>query len=334
MPKPLLGKQPHPLYWSGAALVFVGLLSLCLGAESLTLAQLFDALTHQSDPHAQFIVTELRLPRTLIAMATGAALACAGALMQTLSRNPLAEPGLMGISAGSSFAVTCAILFGSAAANMSLYVAQAGALAGCFIALSAARIQGVGNDPVRLILAGTTLNGLLLSLVSIILLFDERTADEVRFWIIGSVAGRDITSLYQAMPSFLLAAVLVVLIARPLAALALGERTAQSLGFKPQQTRILAVIAVALLTGSATAIAGPLIFVGLVVPYFTRRLAGPDIRKNLWLCLLLGPVVVVCADIVSRLAVAPTELPLGVMTALIGAPVLMLLVRGRRLPTL
>lgn len=325
---------PQLFLFSLMLLAMTCALSMLLGAGDLTVAEAFQVLTGAGSDEAHFIVSELRAPRTLIGCVVGAALACAGALMQTLARNPLAEPGLLGISAGSSFSVTLALLLGSSAATLNIHVAQLGALGGCLLVLSAARIQGVGNDPVRLVLAGATLTGLLLSLISLMLMFDQRTADEIRFWITGSVAGRSLDHLGQAIPSLTIAALLTLMIMRPLAALSLGERTAQSLGHRPGRTRLISVSIVALLVGSATAIAGPIIFVGLVVPFIARALAGPDIRRTLWLCLTLGPVIVVSADTLSRVLVAPAELPLGVMTALLGAPVLLLVVRGRRLPSL
>lgn len=319
---------------AGFVLLAVCVTSLLLGAGDVGPTSAARVLLGSGSDEARFVVTQLRLPRTLIGLMVGIALGCAGALMQTLARNPLAEPGLLGVSAGSSFAVTLALLAGASAATLSVHAAQLGALLGCLLVLTAARIQGVGNDPIRLVLAGATLTGLLMSLMSLLLMLDQRTADEIRFWIIGSLAGRDLDTLYAVLPSLLLALLLVLLILRPLAALALGERVAQGLGHHPGRVRLLAVTAVALLVGAATAVAGPVIFVGLVVPFVARALAGPDIRRTLWLCLPIGPIIVIGADILSRLLAAPAELPLGVVTALVGAPVLLLVIRGRRLPAL
>lgn len=315
-------------------LALVSLASLLFGAGDVSAGIALQTLLGADNAEARFVITELRGPRTLLGLVVGAALGCAGALMQTLARNPLAEPGLLGISAGSSFAVTLALLLGASAATLNVHVAQLGALAGCLVVLSAARLQGVGNDPVRLVLAGATLTGLLLSLTSLLLMFDQRTADEIRFWITGSLAGRDLNTLYSILPSLLAALLLTLLIIRPLAALALGERAAQGLGHRPGRVRLITVLVVALLVGAATASAGPIIFIGLVVPFLARALAGPDIRRTLWLCLPIGPILLIGADILARTLVAPTELPLGVLTAFIGAPVLLLVVRQRRLPTL
>ncbi|TCK07596.1 FecCD family ABC transporter permease [Marinobacterium mangrovicola] len=324
---------PPPLA-AGFLLFIICIASLLLGAGDVTPADALPVLFGGGSDEARFIVLELRMPRTLVALVVGAALGCAGALMQTLSRNPLAEPGLLGISAGSSFAVAVMLMLGASAATLTVYVSQLGALAGCLIVLSAARIQGVGNDPIRLVLAGATLTGLLLSMTSLLLMFDQRSADEIRFWVTGSVAGRDLDDLYHLLPSLAVAIILMLIVIRPLAALSLGERAAQGLGHKPGRIRLITVLVVALLVGAATAMAGPIIFVGLVVPFIARAIAGPDIRRTLWLCLPIGPIILIVADILSRLLVSPAELPLGVLTAIIGAPVLLLVVRGKRMPAL
>lgn len=316
------------------ALVAVSVVSLLIGAGEVGPRRVLGLLQSASDSEAQFIVWELRAPRTLIGIVVGIALGVAGALLQAISRNPLAEPGLLGVSAGAAFAVALALVLGASAATLRISVAQLGALIGCVCVLSVARFRGVGNDPVRLVLAGAAFSGLLGSLTSLMLLYDQRAADEIRFWVIGSLAGRRLDDLVAVLPSLLVAAIAVVIMARPLAALALGERAASGLGHHPTLIRWVAVGCVALLVGAATAIAGPIAFVGLVVPFVARAFAGPDIRRTLWFCLPIGPLIVLMADIISRVAVAPSELPLGVLTALCGAPVLIAVVRAKRLPML
>lgn len=316
------------------ALVAVSVVSLLIGAGEVGPRRVLGLLQGASDSEAQFIVWELRAPRTLIGIVVGIALGVAGALIQAISRNPLAEPGLLGVSAGAAFAVALALVLGASAATLRISVAQLGALIGCVCVLSVARFRGVGNDPVRLVLAGAAFSGLLGSLTSLMLLYDQRAADEIRFWVVGSLAGRRLDDLVAVLPSLLVAAIAVVIMARPLAALALGERAASGLGHHPTLIRWVAVGCVALLVGAATAIAGPIAFVGLVVPFVARAFAGPDIRRTLWFCLPIGPLIVLMADIISRVAVAPSELPLGVLTALCGAPVLIAVVRAKRLPML
>ncbi|MGO1499969.1 MAG: FecCD family ABC transporter permease [Marinobacter sp.] len=314
--------------------LLVCLASLLFGAGTLELTQALAVLTNHGTEEARFVVMELRLPRLAIGMVTGLALGVSGALLQTLTRNPLAEPGLLGVSAGSAFAVSLAILFGASTATLTTLISQAGALAGCGLVIAATRIQGVGQDPVRLVLAGATLTALLLSLTSLLMLMDQRAADEIRFWITGSIAGKSWDQLTATLPTLLLAGAIVIGAVKPLASLALGERVAMGLGHRPGLIRLMIIVAVALLVGGATALAGPLVFVGLVVPFVARALGGADIRKTLWLCLPIGPAIIIAADTLSRLLVAPSEMPLGVITALIGAPVLMLIIRTRRIPTL
>lgn len=334
----LLRHRPERL-WRVMMLLLVLLavmviVSLMLGAGEVTPGRALAVLAGHGDDEASFVVGSLRAPRTLIGIVVGISLGLAGALLQAVSRNPLAEPGLLGVSAGAAFAVGVALWLGASAATLRIAVGQVGALLGCLAVLSVVRLRGMGGDPVRLVLAGAAFSALLASLTSLLLLFDQRTADEIRFWVVGSLAGRRLEDLLAVLPSLGLALVIIVVIARPLAALALGERVASGLGHRPGWVRGLVVLAVALMVGAATAVAGPIAFVGLVVPFAARALAGPDIRRTLWLCLPLGPLMVLAADIISRLVVAPSELPIGVLTALLGAPVLVAVVRARRLPTL
>jgi iron complex transport system permease protein len=320
-----------------SALVVLALCCICsllLGAGGLSPTASFQTLLGKGSADAEFTVFHLRATRTVIGLFVGLTLGIAGALMQSVARNPLAEPGLLGVSAGSSLAVAITLVLGSSTATLTIGVAQFGALLGCLCVLGVARMQGQQNDPIRLVLAGAALSSLLLAVTSLLLLFDQRAADEIRFWVTGSVAGRDTNTLLSVLPSMLVAGLCVLYAAKPLASLALGERVAIGLGHKPKRIRGVVIFAVALLVGGATAIAGPVAFIGLVVPFAARALVGPDIRRTLWLCLPLGPIIVIAADVVSRLVAQPAEMPLGVLTAVVGAPVLLLIVRSRRLPTL
>ncbi|MFE9644427.1 FecCD family ABC transporter permease [Streptomyces sp. NPDC006365] len=318
-----------------ALLVLTALASLLVGSGEVDPVRSWREVSGGAgDSEAAFAVWQLRWPRTLVAVAVGAALGTAGAVLQAAARNPLAEPGLLGVSAGASAGVVVVIAVGGSVATLGPYAAVLGALLGCLAAVGAARLRGVGDDPLRLVLAGAALSGLLGSLTSVLLLVDNRTADEVRFWTVGGVAGRDLGALADVAPALLLGGLLLLLVARPLSAMALGERAAAGLGHRPRRARLTAVAAVALLVGGATAVAGPIGFVGLVVPFAARALVGPDLRRVLVPSLLLGPVVVLAADVVSRLLVRPYEMPLGVVTALIGAPVLVAVVRSRRVPAL
>ncbi len=325
---------PAALLLSGGALLVLCLASLLFGAGNVDPLQGVQTLLGQGTDDARFVVFELRLPRTLLGLLVGAALGAAGVVLQAATRNPLAEPGLLGVSAGASFAVVLAIGLGASAATLNLGVAIGGALVGCLLVLLVTLARGLGNDPVRLVLAGAAFSGILSALSSLILLQDQRSADEIRFWIIGALAGRPQGVLGWSLPGLLLGLLVLLPIIRPLAALALGEKMARGLGHHPAAIRLAALAGVALLVGTATAAAGPIAFVGLIVPFIARRLVGPDIRRTFGLSLLLGPAIVLFADTLSRLIVRPYELPIGVVTAFVGAPILIAVVRSHRLPTL
>lgn len=332
----LPARLPQPLALGLAALLLslLCLASLLLGAGDAGPWASLLALFGGADEDTRFVVGVLRLARTELALLVGVALGAAGLLLQAVTRNPLAEPGLLGVSAGSAFAVTLAINLGATAAGLNLAVAVVGALGGCLLVLAVSRLRGVGDDPVRLVLAGVAFSGLLTALSSLVLLWDQRTADEVRFWVVGSLAGRPLDTLGWSLPGLLLGLLVALPLIRPLAALALGERVASGLGHHPQRVRLAALLAVALLVGTANAAAGPIAFLGLIVPYIARRLVGSDIRRGFALCLLLGPCVLLLADILARLLVRPYEMPVGVVTAFVGAPILIAVVRSHRLPTL
>lgn len=319
---------------SALCLLFLCVLSLLVGAGDVGPADSLRALLGGSDENARFTVFELRWTRTELALLVGVSLGVAGLLMQSVTRNPLAEPGLLGVSAGSSFAVVLAILLGATAATTYLSAAFAGAMVGCLLVMLVLRMRGVGDDPIRLVLAGAAFTGLLQAGSSMILLSDQRTADEIRFWVVGGVAGRPLETFSWTLPGLILGLLIALPLIRPLAALALGEHVARGLGHHPQLVRFTTLLSVALLVGTANAAAGPIAFLGLIVPYIARRLVGTDIRRLLSLCVLLGPCVLLLADIVSRLVVRPYELPVGVLTAFIGAPILIAVVRTHRLPSL
>lgn len=308
--------------------------SMLLGAGSLTVMDSVRAMLGGSSEEHAFIVFELRGPRTLLAVLVGVALGAAGTIMQAATRNPLAEPGLLGVSAGSSFAVVLAIYFGADTAGLHFSTAILGALAGCVLVLLTTQMRAAGTDPVRLVLAGAAFSSILISLTTLILLHDQRAADEIRFWVIGALGGRPVSNLQWALPGLIVGLLMVGATTAALAAMSLGEKVAVGLGHKPVFTRILAMAGVAVLVGTATAAAGPIAFAGLIVPYFARRMVGPDVRRALPIAMLLGPCVLLLADILSRLALRPYELPIGVVTACIGAPVLIAVVRSHRLPRL
>lgn len=335
LPAPtLVNRYRWRVYRCAGLLALVMVTSLLLGAGDTGPWRALSTLLGQGSSEERFVLFQLRWPRTLLGLLVGAALGAAGIVLQATTRNPLAEPGMLGVSAGASLAVVIAVALGASSATVNLGVAVAGALVGCALVLLVSRVGTLGDDPVRLVLAGAAFSSLLAALTSLILLHDQRSADEIRFWVIGALAGRSGDTLLWSLPGVIGGLLLLLPAIRPLASLALGERVAAGLGHHPQLTRMWALVAVAILVGTATAAAGPIGFVGLIVPFMARRLVGPDIRRTLLPALLLGPCVLISADIISRLTVRPYELPIGVITAFIGAPILIAVVRGQRMPHL
>ncbi|TCW09861.1 iron complex transport system permease protein [Raoultella sp. BIGb0138] len=267
------------------------------------------------------IVVDLRLVRLAAALLTGAALGVAGLLLQTVIRNPLGEPHILGLNAGASLAVvaTSALgLSGIVAARPLIAACGAGLLFGGVMLLSSAG-RG-GTTPLRITLCGVALSAFASAVTAAILILDEQTLLAMRTWLAGDLAGQNWQTLRSAAAPALAGGLTALLIAPRLNVLALGDKVAMGLGVKIAQTRLLGLAAIALLCGSAVAVAGPIGFVGLVVPHVVRRLVSEDIRLALPLAAPVGALVLVLADIAARTLVAPQELATGAMTALVGAP--------------
>lgn len=316
-------------------LAVLALLSLAVGAATIPLHEVVAAFTAPDDSDAHAVVRELRLPRTEAAVLVGAALGAAGALMQGVTRNPLAEPGLLGINAGAAFAVVCAIsLLGADTTVAYTGFALLGAAgAAVLVALLAAGARG-GATPVRLALAGAVLSALLVSLTSAVLVFDVQTLDQFRFWIVGSIAGRGQDVVLGVLPVIAAGLALALLAGRSLNALALGDDVARSLGVDVARARLLATGGFVLCAGGAVAAAGPVAFVGLTVPHAARALVGPDYRWVVPYSMAMGALLLLGADIAGRLAARPAEVEVGIVTAAVGAPFFLWLVRRRRLTAL
>ncbi|WP_061071171.1 FecCD family ABC transporter permease [Achromobacter xylosoxidans] len=308
-------------------LAAAALASLWLGSHGLSAATVWRVLLRPDDSHAALVVAS-RIPRTVLALLTGAALAVAGALIQALTRNPLAEPGLLGVNAGAAASiVTAALLLGGLPAHP-FWAALPGALA----AAAAVYLIGAGGrglQPVRLILAGAAVNAVLFAYVQAVALLRDDIFDAYRFWAVGSLAGQSLQAALRAAPYIGAGLLLAAILARPLNLLALGQSLAQALGLRAGLYRMLGLLCVAVLAAAATAAAGPIAFVGLAVPHIARRYAGPDLRWLLAYCVVLGPLLMLVADILARLLRAPAELLTGVVVAFIGAPFLLAALRGR-----
>lgn len=321
-----------------AAVAGLALLSLVIGARQVPATDVLRALIFSGGPSVMtddtVVIRTLRLPRTVIGVVVGAALGLAGALMQALTRNPLADPGVLGVNAGASFCVVLALALGWGGALGSAAAGMFGAAAAVCVVLLLSSPRAAGVSSVRLILVGAATSAVLGGLTSALVVLDAGTFDQVRFWTIGSLAGRD-TALVWPSVALVVAAVLGSLaLAASLDSLALGDDVATGLGARVGHTRILGALAVAVLCGTATAVAGPIGFVGLAVPHLARMLAGPSARWLLVFSAVLGAALVLGADVVGRLIAGAGEVQAGLMTAAIGGPLFVVLARRRKLAAL
>ncbi|MFI7000959.1 FecCD family ABC transporter permease [Nocardia sp. NPDC050175] len=327
-------------------LLLTVLASVAIGTRSLSPGTVYDAVHHaitcQGGPFscpagstAEEIVRGLRLPRTALALVTGLALGIAGALIQGYTRNPLADAGLLGLNAGAAFLAALSMyLFAFTTPEQYIWFAFAGALIAGVVVFAASSIGGGKASPLSLVLAGAAVTAFLQAMTNAIVLLDPASLDTYRFWVVGTVAGRDITVFWQVLP-FLAFGVLLALIASPgLNLLSLGDDVARGLGVNIGRSRALGLAAIVLLSGAATAAIGPIAFIGLVVPHLARVITGPDYRWLVPYSGLIGAVLLLIADIVGRVVAKPGELQVGVMLAVIGAPFFIAFVRRRKLVSL
>ncbi|MHA7133908.1 FecCD family ABC transporter permease [Oerskovia turbata] len=311
------------------ALVAVCALSLAVGANALPLSVVMDALTSYDPTNPDhLVIVEKRVPRTVVGLVAGVALGAAGTLMQGLTRNPLADPGLLGISAGASLFVVGAIsLFGVSQVGGYVWFAFAGAAVAAAVVYGVASVGREGATPVKLALAGAAVTAALTSVVTAVLLIDRAALDLMRFWQVGSLAARGSTVVWQVLPFIVVGLVLALALGRSLNGLALGDDVARGLGQDVTRTRVVAGVAIVLLCGAATAAVGPVAFVGLVVPHVARYVVGLDYRWVLPYATVAAPVLLIGCDVIGRVVARPGELQVGVVTAVVGAPLFIALVR-------
>ncbi|MFD5116550.1 FecCD family ABC transporter permease [Streptomyces sp. NPDC058391] len=314
-------------------LLLVCTASIAIGAKPLPLGDVWHGLFHDSGTGDDVIVADVRLPRTVLGLLVGIALGLAGAVMQALTRNPLAEPGLLGVNAGAAAAVVSAISF-LGVTSITSYVWFAFLGAGVVSAVVYVLGGSRGATPVRLALAGTAATAALFGYVNAVQLLDSAALDRLRFWTVGSLASADMATVGKVWPFIAVGVLLALLIARPLNAMEMGDDTARALGARLTRTRVLAMLSVTLLCGAATAACGPIVFIGLMVPHLVRGFTGPDMRWILPYAAVLSPVLLLGADVVGRVVARPSELQVGIVTALIGGPVFIQLVRRKRMAQL
>ncbi|WP_209671779.1 FecCD family ABC transporter permease [Amycolatopsis magusensis] len=302
----------------------VAVLSLGVGAHGIAPAEVVRALFGAADGTNpdHLIVRDVRLPRAVLAIAAGAALGVSGALVQALSRNPLAEPGVLGVTSGAGFSITVGVALGISGAAGELGLAVVGAL------LASALVYSVGrHSPLRLVLTGTALTFVLTGLGLGLRLLDPEVFDVYRFWSIGSLAGREQAPLLLPLVVIGVGVLGALLVGKQLNAVALGEAVARTLGANVVKVRFAALALITLLAGAATAIAGPILFVGLMVPHVARRLAAGSVPWLTAFSAVLGPIVLLVSDMGSRVLLPTGEVPVAIVTAFVGGPVLIWAVR-------
>ncbi|QQC47232.1 iron ABC transporter permease [Corynebacterium bovis] len=321
-------------------LLLVGLvLSIALGAREIPLGTVLDSLGSiraamadpaSADPDLR-VIAELRVPRTLIALVVGAALGVAGALIQGHTRNPLADPGILGVSSGAALAVVGSFaLFGVTGAVATSVWAFGGAVVATALVFALASIGNGQVNPLTLILGGAALSAVLGSVTSSLVLTDDNNLDRMRFWTVGSVAGRDLTVFWGVLPFIVVGLVLALATGPQLNLLNLGDDVASALGVDTGRARVGGMLLISLLAGAATAAAGPVGFIGLVVPHIVRAVTGPDYRWILPYSALAGSVLILFADVVGRVIARPGELQVGIVLAFVGAPFFIVLISRRK----
>jgi iron complex transport system permease protein len=327
-PAVVIGRSAGLLVGLGVVVV-VALLSLRFGAHGVSTADAWKAVfAYDSTSYEQVVVRELRVPRTVIALGVGAALAVTGAVMQAITRNPLADTSILGVSGGASFAIVTAIFyFGITAPYQFVWFAFAGALAASVLVFIVGASGKDGPTPLKLTLAGVVISALLGAWTSALVLLDEQTMDVARFWMAGSVAGRPLEVFWWVSPFLLVGTAACLLMGHQLNVMSMGDETARSLGMNTTRTRLTCGVLVVAITGAATAAAGPIGFVGLAVPHMVRAVIGPDYRWILAYSVLVGAIFLTGADILGRVVLETGELQVGIVTALVGAPFLVFLAR-------
>ncbi|WP_234407396.1 FecCD family ABC transporter permease [Microterricola viridarii] len=317
---------------AGVVLVLAAIASLAIGARAIDPMTVLAALGSYDDANPlHMMVLELRVPRTILGIAVGAALAVCGALIQAFTRNPLADPGILGVNAGASFAVTFAVgVLGLTTPGSYVPFALFGALALTLLVYGLGSFGASGATPMKLTLAGVALGAAFTGFTTAIVLQNHGTLDVMRFWGVGSIGGRTLDQLTWAIPLISAGLLVGLVCARSLNALALGDDLAQALGARVGVTRMLVVIAVTLLAGTSVAAAGPIAFVGIMIPHMVRWFTGPDQRWVLAYSMVVGPTFLLLADILGRVALPNGELRVGIVTGILGAPVLVALVRRKQ----
>lgn len=306
----------------GVALVlFLIGASIVLGFAKITPQMVIDSFVNYNESYEHIIIQDTRIPRAFIAASVGASLAIAGTIMQGLTKNPLASPSIFGVNAGASFFVVLGISFlGITSLSMFTWLAFTGAALASVIVYVLGSLGRDGLTPVKLTLAGAAIAALFSSLTQGILTMNERALDQVLFWLAGSVQGREIDILYSVLPYLIVGWISSLFMGKQMNVLAMGDDVAKGLGQRTLLIKVFGAIIIVLLAGGSVAIAGPIGFIGIVIPHISRWLVGIDNRWVIPYSGLLGAILLLSADIGARYIIMPAEVPVGVMTAFIGVP--------------
>ncbi|ROQ41325.1 iron complex transport system permease protein [Frondihabitans sp. PhB188] len=317
------------LFLAAGVLALATLLSVAVGTHYVPLPTVWNALLHPGTTYDDTVV-QSRIPRTVLGLLVGAALAVSGVIVQGLTRNPLGDPGLLGVNVGAAAAIVTGLaFFGIGNGSTRILLALPGALV-AVVAVYALGSSRRGATPVKLVLAGAVISAVLSAYIQAVTLTHPAAFNSYRFWVLGSLAGRDPGVILEVLPYLVAGFLLTLTLPGSLNALALGDDTATALGAKIGRTRIIGGLAAALLCAGSTAAVGPIAFIGLAVPHIIRSFAGGDHRWLLPFSALLGPALLLLADVIGRVVASPQELEVGVVTAFLGAPVLLWAVRRMR----
>lgn len=304
--------------------------SIALGTKPISLSTIYTSFVEYNGSEDHVIIQTARIPRAIIAVLIGACLGISGTIMQTITRNPLASPELLGMNHGAALGVVFSIFFLQSATMIShIWFALAGAMVTTIIVLVFSSIGHNGMTPLKITLAGATISGLLVSLTQGILILNERSLDELRFWLAGSVSGRDPNMLIKILPFMAIGFLCTFLLQKQIALLSLGDDVATNLGQNTTLVRGASVLLVTLLAGSSVALAGPIAFIGLAVPHLTRSLVGNQFHQILIYSGIIGATLLLLADVSARFVLYPEEISVGIMTAILGTPFFIYLVRKK-----
>jgi iron complex transport system permease protein len=333
MPDTVLGERRSPRHVVALALLVpvAVFASLAIGSNSSSIGDVWQAITNPNGADTDVIVRTLRLPRTALGLIVGVSLGAAGVLMQGHTRNPLAEPGLLGVSAGAAFAVVLGLRLGLVEGLQgSVVAAMVGAAVVSFAVFTLSR-SSLQDGGARLVVAGAAMTALLTAVTSGIVLLDAQTLDAYRFWAVGSLAGRGADVATAVLPFAVAGLALALVNARSLDVLSLGDDVAAAMGISVTRSRVVGLSAIALLTGAGVAACGPVAFIGLLAGHLARAVTGPRWTRSVLVGGLIGALVLLTADILGRIVAGPGELQVGVVAGVLGAPLLIWVVRRRGL---